>query len=359
MKVYEIFVKFMNDKFAEKPEQPETTINADDTDDNTDDLRAETIKRYQSTIENNTNIYFDVEDWHIILDHLEAKQDDKKGNIAIEAALTQHPNHPVLLTRKAKKEVDKGDYKKALELINQAEQQEEKHHPNLYYVKANIYGLLGSADLSIPLYKKLASQKGEELKWWRTHSYDCLIEIYCEQKNYPECIRLSKEAIEERTDDEILYSNLALYHALNNNPEEAEKVCNQFIKKHPDSSTCIARLGHTYVQTKQYDKAIQSFNTAYNMDNEENYGTLYYKGNVLLQLEKYEDALVCFELCLMYYKLSPDYHIAAAQCYEKLNFPKLAINHYRAALAINPDSTEALAAMKLLTNDSTPLSKYN
>ena len=362
MKVYNAFVNFINDKFNNGGETAETTATAiEPTDDNPDDLRAETISRYKASVDNNSNTYFDVQDWHIIIDNFDAKHDDKNAVIAIEAGLAQHPEHEVLLVRKARKVSDTGDYKKALELIKQAEDQGNGagHHPNLFYIKAYIYGQLQSPELAIPLYKKLAAYKTEEMTWWRNHSYDCLLEIYGEQKNYKECIKISKEAIEDRKDDERLFSNLALYHSLNNDLEEAEKVCKYFLKKHPDSPICINRLGNTYEEMKQYDKAIECFDKAYAIDNGEHYGSLFSKGKVLMELKKYNEAIVCFELCLWHYKLAPDYHISAAQCYEKLGYLKLAINHYRSVLIIDPDNRETIQALKLLTNESVPLSKLN
>jgi tetratricopeptide (TPR) repeat protein len=352
MSIYDSTMHFLQDKFNSTEENkqvsaPSPNVNMDE-ENNPDDIRAETMKRYQADLENDTNTYFDVQDWHIILDEYKNKHDKKNTDIAIKRALVQHPSEAILLLRYARLEADEHNYKKALELIQEAEKLGPPDHPNLYYIKADIYGNLQMPDMAIPLYRKLASQEGEEIKWWRTHSYDNLIEIYDDKKDYDECLKLSKEALKERKEDDYLYSNMAYYYMLTGKPDEAEKLMNDFLKAHPESSVCFERLGRIYSELKQYDKAIECFDKAYNFDKRQNYASVYHKGEALIELEKYSEAAVCFQLCLLNYKLSPEYHLAAGKCYAKLEISNQAIYHYRKALSFNPDSTEALDALKLL-----------
>ncbi len=347
--VYSNFSTFLQESFNPSEEEPSEVVDINNLpgDNEMDELRAETINRYKSNLDNNTNTYFDVEDWHMILDDFKNKYDDKNTEIALQTALSQHPEHPVLLTRLARQVADKLDFQKALEIIKQVEQQGPEQHPNLPYIKANIYLELNAPDLAIPIYKKLAAQKGEELKWWRTNSYDNLIDIYDQQKNYEECIRLIKETWAERPEEDHLPANLGLYYSNLNKQDEAEKVVKDYLETHPKSSSCWERLGHIYAETKQFDKAIDSFDHFFVIDKEENYEALFYKGKVLMELGKYQEAIKCFELCLLYFKLEKKYHLHAAQCYKKLNIQSQELYHYRRALAIDPESKEALDALQI------------
>ena len=354
MAIYNSFINFIQEKFNQTEEGEETEavdISAPQKDDDTDDLRAETIKKYQTDLDNNTNNYFDTQDWHIILDAFAAKYDNKNIDIAMERALTQHPENAVMLTRYAHLEADKHNYQKALQLIKQAEEQGPEQHPNLPFGKANIYCQLHTPDLAIPIYKKLAADVRKEMTWWRTHSLDRLIDIYDEKKEYNECIKLSKEALEERKEDETLISNLALYFSNNKQYDEAEKLLTEFIKNHPESAECNERLGTIYVDLKQFEKAIECFDRTYEIDKQENYGALNLKGKALMELKKYAEAIVCFEVCILHFKLTPDYHISAAQCYAELKLEKQATYHYRKALSLDPDSKLAQDALKVFRSE--------
>ncbi len=352
--VYSATVNFINERNNASNEEDDTEaidVSAPQNDDDADDLRTETIKKYQADLDNTTNTYFDTQDWHIILDAFAAKHDNKNIDIAMERALTQHPDNAVMLTRYSHLEADKHNYQKALELIKQAEEQGPEHHPNLPYGKANIYCQLHTPDLAIPIYKKLAADARMEMTWWRTHSLDRLIDIYDAKKEYEQCIKLSKEALKERKEDETLTSNLALYFSNNKQDDEAEKLLIEFIKNHPESAECNERLGTIYVDLKQFEKAIECFDIAYQLDKQENYGALNLKGKALMELKKYAEAIVCFEVCILHFKLTPDYHISAAQCYTEMKLEQQATYHYRKALSLDPDSKLAMDALKVFRNE--------
>ncbi len=324
-------------------------INALPKENESDDLRAETIKKYKTDLENNTNTYFDSQDWHIIMDDFASRNDNKNMDIAIERALKQHPDNSSLIGRLAYAETEKHNYQKALELIKQVEQPGAEIHPNILYNKANIYCQLHTPDLAIPIYKKFAAMESKDLTWWRTHSIDRLIDIYEEKKEYDQCIAWSKKAIEERKGEHHLYANMALYYSLSGNNEEAEKLMTEYVAAHPKSDSCWERLGNIYVDMKQYEKAIPCFDTAFNIDKDENYGALNLKGKALMELKRYDEALVCFETCILYYKLGDDFFISAAKCFAALNLPELSTARYRKALSLNPESKEAMDALKIVT----------
>src|ERR1035438_9800669 len=151
-------------------------------------------------------------DWHIILDKY-AREFESKNKVAImEKALAQHPDDQSLLIRSATFQIDEHKYQQAMEILKLAEKQGPPHHPNFYTVKANLFLKLQAPDQAIPLYRKLAEQKGEEIKWWRQNSRECLIDIYDEKKNWEECLLICKAQIEEQPDKGLLYSRLAYFN---------------------------------------------------------------------------------------------------------------------------------------------------
>jgi tetratricopeptide (TPR) repeat protein len=348
---YSNFVKYVNGTYDEDEDIEVLDLSKpakdDSPEDEGDDLRAETIKRYKSDLEQKTNTYFDTADWHIILDHYEQNFDNKNRELAMKRAFEQHPDDATMLIRKAGMLSEDHQYQKALELLKQAEAQGPPHHPKLFFVKARLFRNLQSPDLAIPLYKRLLNEQTKLPAEWRRDAAENLIEIYADSKNYEECLRLSLELMEDYHGDELVIDNVAYYYNLTGKTDEAINLVTGYLVNHPKSARCYERLGHLYFEKKDYRKAAENYDKAFITDRDEYYRARYHKGKALMEMKRYDEAAECFEECLLFYKLGTEYHIGAASCYAKLDLPELATYHYREALKIDPDCREALEALKM------------
>jgi predicted Zn-dependent protease len=313
-----------------------------------EDPRAETIARYLKDLEQNTNTYYDVADWHIILDHYQQNFDQVNKAIALTKAFSQHAQNETLLLRKAQEAAGAHRYKEAMDLFKQAEALGGPHHPNFYYVKAGMYVQMQAPEQAIPLYRKLIKAEGEGLTWWHWNARVRLMEIYAGQKKYTESIVLAKELLAIKPDDEAIHLNLSFYYMETARMAEAEALLLGYVDRFPNSAGCLSQLGHIYYALQDYIKAIDYFTLAYETDQDEHYGNLYYVGEALMQLKRFKEAAVQFETCLLYYKLEKDYHLRAADCYAALTINQQALYHYRMALKLDPDCNEALKALTAL-----------
>jgi tetratricopeptide (TPR) repeat protein len=370
MDVYNSFMDFLNNKFNPKSNTEDEEIEEDENEEveqtridvsakpeeDPNDIRVETMKRYQADLDNGTTTYFDVNDWHMIMDSFKTNWDNKKTREVMEKAMKQHPENPTLLGRLAQMETDDHNYKKALELTTLAESLAEHPHPNILYNKAKIYCQLQTPDLAIPIYERLIRQVAPELAWWRTNSYDRLIDVYEAKKDYEKCITLVKDAMKENKDDEFLVANLAGFYLKVEKIAEAENLLTTFIKKHPKSSVCLEELGHVYAHQKKYKEAIEYYDKSYELDKSENYGALVHEGKLYMEMGRPEYALICFLNCIWNFKMESSYYFLAGQAFEKLGMKQQAITYYRSALKYNTENKEALDALKLLgSNVEAPL----
>jgi tetratricopeptide (TPR) repeat protein len=344
MNVYNHFVEYTNgENIEEKDEELDNIRNASfSSDDEGNDLRAETIRRYKSDLELKTNTYFDSADWHIILDHYQHEFDRKNFEAALKRAFEQHPDETTLQIRKAHELAEAHQYQQALELLKKVEQKGPPYNLRMFTVKANVYRQLKNPDLAIPLYYKIINHEGGEIPEWKKFSYECLVEIYDEKKNYEKCLELSKALLQMFPDDETVVERTGFYYNLTGCSAEAENLLMRFIQYHPQSANCMERLGHVFFDRKEYRKAIEWYDKTFAIDKEENYGSVYHKGKAWMLLKEYDEAAVCFEQCLLFYKLSKEYHVGAAQAYEKLNMQPQVIHHFREALKLDPDCKEAI-----------------
>jgi tetratricopeptide (TPR) repeat protein len=349
-KVYGNFIKYVNNTADEEDEEENTEVfNINDLiksepkeEENEDDPGDETIKRYKADLELKTNTYFDTQDWQVIVDHYQQQFDRKNAELAMKRALEQHPDDVLLLIRKAGILSDEHLYQQALELLKKAEAPGPPFPPQLFTIKANIYLQLQSPESAIPLYRRLLKQDVPKGQWWKKHAYEQLIDIYHNKKDYAECLNLSIDLLKENPDDEYSVEKIALYYNYTGNTKEAEKVLLNFVQYHPKSSVNLQRLGHIYFANKNYRNAVDYFDKAFKVDREENYGALKYKANALMELQQYDEAAICYEQCLLYFKIAPDYHVSAAKAYEKMEMMPQVIYHYRKALSLDPDCKEAI-----------------
>jgi tetratricopeptide (TPR) repeat protein len=307
-----------------------------------DELQAETMQRYTNGQKNDSIPYFDTADWHIILDNFERKFDRKNYGEAMQRALEQHPEDSTMQIRKAQELANEHQYQPALDLLKKAEAQGPPHHPKLFFVKATVYRNLKSPDLAIPQYMRIINQDNPLLNEWKRYAYENLIDIYDEKKNYNECLRVALELLALFPDDELIVEKTAWAYNAAGKPLEGEDVLRRYLKHHPKSADSCKRLGHILVDKKEYRKAIEFYDKAFKINHEEYYEALYHKGLALMELKEYDEAAICFEHCLLYFKPSVDYHVGAAKAYDKLGMQEQVIYHYRQALANDPDCKEAV-----------------
>ncbi|MEI8203844.1 MAG: hypothetical protein WCH34_12560 [Bacteroidota bacterium] len=332
---YDALIEFLEERFHSKKREEEP---AAEPVWEVDDLRAETIQRYESGI---GSPFFDIDDWHIIMDNYQHKFDEENKAKALEKAFMQHPENPTLLLRKAQEEMGKHNYKNALDWVSKAEKTGPPYHPNFYMIKANLLCQMHAPDQAIPLYNKLINAEGMGLEWFHENALLRLIDIYSKQNNLSECIRLSKELLDMDPDDTYNINRLCEFYRQAGMFKETEELANRHLEQQPECALCLAQLAYLKKEEKDFYKAIKLFKEAYAIDEEENYSYLYEAGKVYQELKHYADAIGCFERCVFHYHFGIEYHIAAAACYKALNMPYAAEYHQSKIIELQPERTNA------------------
>ncbi|HEX8813883.1 MAG TPA: tetratricopeptide repeat protein [Terriglobales bacterium] len=116
------------------------------------------------------------------------------------------------------------------------------------------------------------------------------------------------------------------------------------VKDHPESAGAVAGTSKDENSEDAGTKDVQEMHPfdPHRAINDDEVGDYYYKlGNYKGALARYQDALV-------YKDRDAVANFKMAQCYEKLNQPKEAVNHYREYLKILPNGQYAKAARKAL-----------
>ena len=146
----------------------------------------------------------------------------------------------------------------------------------------------------------------------------------------------AKAFSEKASKKERLYIEAAYANAIEKNPERRFRILKQIAKEYPKEKGVHASLGDYYRQKELYDKAVEEYKKALELD--PNFGTAINSlALTLVELKQYEKAI---ELFKRYASVSPgDANPFDSMGYAYFRMGKLddAIAKYKEALAVKPD----------------------
>ena len=112
---------------------------------------------------------------------------------------------------------------------------------------------------------------------------------------------------------------------------------NEFLNKDPYNEVAWHQLGRQYLAKHMYEQAITAFDFAIISD-DTFIGAYLEKAKVLEQLKRYEDAIENYKITIAIEDSTAYAFIKIGYCYERLNMPDLALQHYYQAVKEDPAS---------------------
>ncbi len=185
---------------------------------------------------------------------------------------------------------------KLLPLVEGMDEPEEQ----VYCILGLCYVRLGKAEQAVPFFIKVLHQNPE-----------------------------MEEVAEELLDCYELLGRLA----------EVEEFYQEFTDKNPYSVRAWHNLGRYYMRTLRFTDAYKAFEYTTLID-EENADGFFQLGNVLMNLERYEEALAQYEEALRLER-SAEYYCHIGACYEQLKQYEKAISAFKKAIQYEDDYADA------------------
>jgi predicted Zn-dependent protease len=99
------------------------------------------VEKFDGMIQSGDRLFFDVEEFEMIIDHYLILNQLDKTNIAIKYAMEQYPHIASFMLKKAQMLVSSNNINKALELLMEVENIEPEN-PEIFLTKAGIYSQL-------------------------------------------------------------------------------------------------------------------------------------------------------------------------------------------------------------------------
>ncbi|MEX2595402.1 MAG: tetratricopeptide repeat protein [Salibacteraceae bacterium] len=293
------------------------------------------VTRFEKMIQNGTSLYYEVDDLEYLLDHYIVHHRIEYAFKVIETAHEQHPQNRQLLIKEAELLSMADKYTEALALLSEVEIL-EGFNPEFHITRASIFSQMGSYNNAIKSLEQALGCSSDDLDI----IYMNLAIEYQNLEQYEQAISYLNQALEVNVDNEDVLYELAYCFELTKNYEDAVIAFNKVIDQAPYNEHAWFNLGAAYQATGQLEKALTAFDYVSVID-ENFYAAYFNKANVLVKLQRYDQAIELFKKALDFDVLDSLIYFYIGDCYDNLGDSKNALINFEKAIKKDDEMSEA------------------
>ncbi len=290
----------------------------------------EILASFESMLSKNEVYFFDVEQFEDIFDHYYSKNKISKAERSIRIGLMQHPFSNELKLRLVQIYIKKKKYNEALALLREIETT-EAFNPDIYILRAEIYGDLEKTDLAVENYLKALEFLDKE-----EHDY-IYIDIANEYQNsgdFENSLKYLKKALRLNPTNEMAFLEVLFCFQVTEKLIEGADFFNQLINQDPYNQLAWFHLGLCYYDLGLYDKSVEAFDYCI-VINENSYEAYSQKAEGLIAMENYSSAIEVLKELLDKDRISALTYYTLGECYENLEDLENALHYYRLSVKEN------------------------
>lgn len=235
-----------------------------------------------------------------------------------------------------------GDTPRQLQSALEAVKRNTKYLGEAYFLVGDGYQKTRKFNEAADAYQRAMSAKPDIYATYRN-----LSDIYRHQNRIEEAITVTKKGLNIFPNDANLYVDLGWYNSLANHNFEAIIASKKAVELAPDKYAGHTNLCRAYYETKQYDLALTSCNTALKLNPDDGEANVYL-GFTYLSLNKDETANKFFAKAVNglreFTKNNPDYSdgfYLLGNAYYYVGLPNKAIEAYNKCLELSPRFAKA------------------
>ncbi len=293
------------------------------------------VERYESMREQNATLFFDVEEFEIIVEHYLEQSDARRAREVLDYAHKQHPGSLDLMFCEAHVLMNLGKLNRALEVLD-AIGKLEPFNEDVHLHKAGIYSQLRNHRRSVEHYKRALTLAEEGLD-------DIHLDLAFEYENleaYDLAIASLKSALEINPENEAVLYELAYCYDLSDAHQMAVSFFRQFTNEHPYSFVSWYNLGNALARLERFDESIEALDLCLAI--EERFTSAYFsKARNLLVQGNFQEAIDCYQETINFDGAQAITFSYIGECYEKMERYEQALIHYDQALALDPNWVDA------------------
>jgi superkiller protein 3 len=271
-----------------------------------------------------------------------AKGSYQQALTAYEKAVEIDPNNADTHYSIAASYAALGDTSKQLQSALEAVRRNTKHLGEAYFLIGDGYQKTRKFNEAADAYLKAMSAKPDIYA-----TYHNLSDIYRNQNRFEEAIVVTNKGLKIFPNDGNLYIDLGWYKSLANHNFEAIIASKKAVELAPNQYAGYTNLCRAYYETKQYELALTSCNTALKLNPDDGEANVYL-GFTYLSLNKVETANKFFTKAVdglgEFTKNNPDYSdgfYLLGNAYYYVGQPQKAIEAYNKCLELSPRFSKA------------------
>lgn len=288
-----------------------------------------TLSRFENMLKTNDILFFDAEEFEIIIEHYLETGRLGLARKAVKIALSQHPHSSDLKLLKVEILLFENKVNQADELLNSLYEYEPSN-PDIYIHKANILSKQDRHQEAVELLE-IADNLLEEDE--DVHSLIAMEYLFME--DYERAKLYFTKCLDADPEDVAALHNIIYCYDFLDQTEGAIEFLNNFINQQPYSEIAWHQLGLQYVILEDYQSALSCFDFAIISD-DHFVGAYMEKAKTLEKLKKYEEAIDCYRTTFELEEATAFAHLRIGRCFEKLGQKDLALDHYNKALQKDP-----------------------
>lgn len=309
-----------------------------------DDLRNtnELVKRYEHALIANESSYFDENELEEIIDYyIENDKLDNALRVADEG-LAQYQFSITFYQKKAEIFLELNRLDEALENLEMA----TTFSPNetsIFLLKADVYTLKGEYSKAVDLVNAALLQADKEDK---VDLYLELADVYEEWEKYYEVIEQLQKCLALDPDNEEALNRMWFSTELTERYEESILFHTELVDKHPYNAIAWFNLAHAYNGVDNFEKALEAFEFVMAIDEE--YDLAYIDAGDLLYKEKmYEKAIEYYLEAIEKGSARKEIYYQIAKAYGHINKNVKAREYFKKCINMDPYYAKAFHKLGL------------
>lgn len=295
----------------------------------------ELVVRFERMVEEGTSLYYEVDDLEFLLDHFMVHHRLELAFKVVETVHQQHPQNKQLSIKEAELLSLADKHSEALELLSRVEVLED-FNPDFHITRASIFSQMGSFDKAIKSLQKALDCSSDDLDV----IYMNLAIEHQNLEDYETGIAYLKQALDINPENEDAIYELAYCFEFTRNHKEAIAFYNRLIDRTPYNVHAWFNLGTSYQAVGDMEKALTAFDYV-NIIDEGFHAAYFNKANVLVQLERYLEAIELYKKALDFDILDSLIYFYIGDCYDNLEMPKQSLVFFEKALKKDDSMDEA------------------
>jgi tetratricopeptide (TPR) repeat protein len=301
---------------------------------NQDKIR-ELLKEYENLKQGHSHSFLEEESFEKIINHFEENEDLVKALEATDMAIERYPYSSILLIRKADVLLANRQYKKALEILEQAALFDSSDI-NLYILKTDAYLAMDKQEKAVLLLEQaLIRFEGEE----KIELLFELADVYDDYEEFDKVFDCLKMILEQDPNNEEALYKICFWTDFTGRNEESIRLHRTIIDEFPYNELAWFNLAASYQGIKLYEKAIDAYQYAIAIDEKFDYA---YRnmGDAYIRLKKYKEAIEALEKVTELAKPEDVIYEAMGHCYDRLRNHAQARFYYRKASHLNQEDSK-------------------